>query len=450
MDTTFEISLLVGADFYWQIVGDKIIREGPTAVSSRIGFFLSGPLPVNKRNDVSNVMDVIATHVSETTDLTRFWDIESMGISKDDNEDTDTSSYLHHYQEACITFSDGKYTAMLPWKQIHQPLPTNYDITKKRTQSTIKRLAQKPSLLKSYGTLIQEQEKRGFIERVDESSPATRLHYIPHHGVEKNSTTTPIRIVYDCSCRQSTGSPSLNDCLESTPPELNDLTTLLLRFRLGRYAVSTDIEKAFLHVGLHEDDRDVTRFLWLSDPTDPKSELVTYRFRVVLFGATCSPFILNATLLKHLSLNVNNPAADIIARDLYVDNVISSFQEEHELLTYFRCARDLMTKAGFNLRSWTSNSRKLRDHAQAENVLDKDRIVKVLGMLWNPDADEMSYVPRPLVHSETLTKRSILKQTSKIYDPLGMLSPVTVRAKLLVQELWKKKFDWDMRLPVDI
>ncbi|XP_060591843.1 uncharacterized protein LOC132746638 [Ruditapes philippinarum] len=138
------------------------------------------------------------------------------------------------------------------------------------------------------GDCKKEQENRGFIERVDESSRAKRVHYIPHHGVEKNSTTTPIRIVYDCSCRQSERSPSLNDCLESTPPELNDLTTLLLRFRLGRYAVSTDIEKAFLHVGLHEDDRDATRFLWLSDPTDHKSQLVTYRFRVVLFGATCS------------------------------------------------------------------------------------------------------------------------------------------------------------------
>ena len=70
--------------------------------------------------------------------------------------------------------------------------------------------------------------------------------------------------------------------------------------------MSTDIEKAFLNVGLDIEDRDVTRFFWLSKPTDPNSDLTTYRFKSVLFGATCSPFILNAVLSKHL----NNPPFD--------------------------------------------------------------------------------------------------------------------------------------------
>ncbi|KAH3721069.1 hypothetical protein DPMN_063984 [Dreissena polymorpha] len=54
---------------------------------------------------------------------------------------------------------------------------------------------------------------------------------------------TPIRIVYDFIFREFAGYPSMNDCLESTPPELNNLTTLLIRFRLEKYAVSADIEK---------------------------------------------------------------------------------------------------------------------------------------------------------------------------------------------------------------
>jgi len=98
-----------------------------------------------------------------------------------------------------------------------------------------------------------------------------------------------------------------------------------MKFRVGKYGVVSDIEKAFLNIMLHEEDRDVTRFLWLSDPSDSISPLTTYRFRAVLFGATCSPFILSATLLKHLSMNEDNPAASIINSDLYVDNVVSSF-----------------------------------------------------------------------------------------------------------------------------
>jgi hypothetical protein len=63
----------------------------------------------------------------------------------------------------------------------------------------------------------------------------------------------------------------LNDCLLDVPPKLKDLTKLLIRFRANPVAITTDIEKAFLHVGLKEDDRDVTRFLWLSDPSDSTS-----------------------------------------------------------------------------------------------------------------------------------------------------------------------------------
>lgn len=83
------------------------------------------------------------------------------------------------------------------------------------------------------------------------------------------------------------------------PPVLNDLTKIQKRFRLNKIGVSTDIEKAFLHVGLDNSDRDVTRFLWLRDPNDQTSQLISNGFKSVLFGATCSPFILNAALLKH-------------------------------------------------------------------------------------------------------------------------------------------------------
>jgi hypothetical protein len=450
-DDQFEISLLIGADSYWQIVGDDVIRgDGPTAVSSRIGYFLSGPLPAQSGDCNARIMDVIVTHVAEMDDLSQFWNIESMGVSAKECEDTEATTHLALYQEKCVTFEDGKYKAMLPWKQEHPPLPDNYAVAKKRTESTIRRLSKDPLLLQKYSEIIADQEKRGFVEKVNESLTPARMHYIPHHGVKKESATTPIRIVYDCSCRQATVSASLNDCLESTPPELNDLTALLMRFRVGKFGVTADIEKAFLNVALHEDDRDVTRFLWLSDPSDPDSQLITYRFKVVLFGATCSPFILSATLLKHITLNETNPAAHIIARDLYVDNVISSFYSEATLENYFRLARDLMTSGGFNLRSWASNSTKVREIAASDGVLDKDRVTKVLGLLWKPEADEMSFAVRSIEMTGTSTKRIILQQTAKIYDPLGMLSPVTVRAKLLVQDLWRKQFEWDAQLPADI
>ncbi|XP_045198527.1 uncharacterized protein LOC123552846 [Mercenaria mercenaria] len=289
-DETFNISLLIGADKYWEIVGNRVVRgNGPTAVQSKIGYRLSGPLPIQSTDSATDYIMNLITSPPDVSDLERFWKLESLGISHEKDEGT-TSDYLTTYQMNSIEFKDSHYSAKLPWKREHQPLPDNYNITVRRTENTIRRLRQDPDMLQKYGKIIADQEKRGFVERVVVDYTQNQIHYIPHHAVKKDSATTPIRIVFDCSCRQNKDSPSLNDCLESNPPELNDLTGILMRFRLHRFAVCTDIEKAFLHVQLDEKDRDVTRFLWLSDSNNPYSSLVTYRFKSVLFGATCSPF----------------------------------------------------------------------------------------------------------------------------------------------------------------
>ena len=188
----------------------------------------------------------------------------------------------------------------------------------RRTRLLARRFGQTPTLLKTYSDIIADQERRGFIEKVSIPNSPSKLHYIPHHPVKKESfTTTPIRIVYDCSCRQSREHPSLNDCL--IPGSLNDMCSILLRFQMHPFAFSTDIEKAFLHIQLHEDDRDCTRFLWLSQPDDPESSFQVYRFRVVLFGATCSPLMLSAALESHLDHDHSEITTNM-KENLYVDN----------------------------------------------------------------------------------------------------------------------------------
>ncbi|VDI06559.1 Hypothetical predicted protein [Mytilus galloprovincialis] len=227
-----------------------------------------------------------------------------------------------------------------------------------------------------------EQERRHFIEKVEETKlPTDRpVHYIPHHPVAKESSTTPIRIVYDCSCKDGRDNPSLNECLESHPPVMNDITGILMRFRAKKYATTSDLEKAFLQIQLDEKDRDATRFLWLSDPTNTSSPLITYRFKSVLFGATCSPFILSATLLKHFKENPGK-LSDTLENGLYVDNILTSFDNENSVIDYYRRSRELLTKGGFNLRSWNSNSPKLQEIASKEQTLDKDELTKILDLL---------------------------------------------------------------------
>ena len=138
----------------------------------------------------------------------------------------------------------------------------------------VQHLARDPRKVKMCSDIIIKQEKRVFIERV--THPETTVgtcHYLPHHAVFKESATTPIRVVYECSCRQSQEHPSLNDSLLPGPPITNDLTNILPRFPHHKYGFATDIEKAILNIKLDEQDRVATRFFclsYLSDPNSPK------------------------------------------------------------------------------------------------------------------------------------------------------------------------------------
>ena len=295
----FQVSVLIGADYYWTFVEDKIVRgDGPTAQQSKLGFLLSGPVPCPTSQ--TSAITTMAIASTEEPNLDRFWSVEEAGTTQSYTHKQDTV-FIEHYQATCINQAiDGTYIAKFPWKPDRPHLPSNLDICEKRTRHLITRLQESPTIFQLYHDIIADQEKRGFIEKVPPNCQPANAHYLPHHPVTKNSTTTPIRIVYDCSCRQSKIHASLNDCLLVGPPFLNDLCSIILRFRSHIFAFATDIEKAFLHVKLHNSDQDSTRFLWISDITNPSGDLQTYRFKVVPFGTSSSPFMLNTTLYLHL------------------------------------------------------------------------------------------------------------------------------------------------------
>lgn len=192
-------------------------------------------------------------------------------------------------------------------------------------------------------------------------------------------------------------------------------------------------------------------FLWLSTPSDPHSELVTYRFKTVLFGSTSSPFILSATLHYHLN-SYNTPIAHDMKQNLYVDNIISGCNTEEQAVQYYKEARSIMNRAKFNLRSWASNSHQLRSLSKAEGTVDKDTTVSLLGLLWSTSTDTITFPPKQFLvttEGQPVTKRTVLQVASKIYDTLGFLSPVTIQAKIFLQGLWQSGIDWDKPIHQD-
>ena len=236
-----------------------------------------------------------------------------------------------------------------PWKTDHPPLPSNYVVCERQTRVLTRRLGQTPELLKVYGDIISEQERRGFIDRVIDTNLSENVYYIPHYPVTKDSSTTPIRIVYDCSWRQSSDKPSLNDCLMNGSPLLNGICSILLRFRTHTNGFSTDIEKSFLHMQLSEQNNNYTRFIWQSKPEDLERKFQVYRFKAVLFGATSSSLLLRSAIQHHFEQHNTTIATD--TKNLYVDNLISGQPTEQEAILYYKTARSIKTPAKFNLRA---------------------------------------------------------------------------------------------------
>ncbi|XP_068213991.1 uncharacterized protein [Palaemon carinicauda] len=225
----------------------------------------------------------------------------------------------------------------------------------------LKRFQHQPDHLKCYDNIIKEQLKLGFIEEVENPVTSPNTHYLSHHAVRKNSSTTPLRVVYNCSAKPSKSSASLNDCLMTDLSLTEKLFDLLVRFRMNKFACIADIEKAFLQIGLQQHHRDFTRFLWLEDPFDENSRVKTYRFRSVLFGATCSPFLLQMTLQYHFQRS-HSPYSGVLLFSFYVDNFQHNADNEQQLVELYDVANVEMSKAGMNLRQWNTNSKLLKDH----------------------------------------------------------------------------------------
>ena len=204
-DSSMEVDILVGSDYYWELATGEVCRgsSGPIAIHTKLGWVLSGP--TNSMDLPESSVNLVTTHVLRVDSqecenrgleegLRSFWELESLGISSPEKT-------LYEDFSKSVTFRDGRYEVSLPWREVHEPLPDNYQLSLGRLRSLLHRLKQTPDIFQEYNKVIQDQIERGIVEPVNDSTTSSsKVHYLPHHAViRKDKSTTKVRVVYDAS-----------------------------------------------------------------------------------------------------------------------------------------------------------------------------------------------------------------------------------------------------------
>ena len=273
-------------------------------------------------------------------------------------------------------------------------------------------------------------------------------------------------------------SPSLNNCLYSGLPLTPMIFYVMPRFRAHKVALSEDIEKAFLNVAIVPEHRDYLRFLWVDDILPDNPQLLIMRFTRVVFGVNSSPFLLNGTIHHHLNSYIDKDPefAEEVIRSLCVDALAFSKPDGASAYEFYSKLKTRFKVAGFNMRKWITNDPKLSEKIKSEedqgvnqqqpflefqqedqtlsksqfqNQDNTEDFPKVLGTFWNHADDKLVFNFKNLTSflgEEIITKRIILSSIARIFDPLGLLSPVFVAFKILFQEICKREVDWDTPL----
>jgi len=374
--------------------------------------------------------------------------------------------FIKTMQDNVIQREDGHLEMPLPFKESKPTMPDNRGLAVSRLAQLKRKLSRDEQYHERYKTFLNEMIERGDAEVVPETSVSNCKWYIPHHGVFHPKKPGKLRVVFDCSAKYQ--NDSLNRHLLSGPDLTNGLAGVLIRFRRYPVAIMCDIEKMFHQFFVCEPDRDYLRFLWWENG-DLNSEPRDYRMRKHLFGAASSPACANYGL-KHLAKCQEQQypdAASFVQDDFYVDDGLSSVKTEHEAIQLVKDAQVICNSGGIRLHKFVSNSRAVIESVpnseRAEDVknlnltLEDLPVERALGILWNIEHDMFQFcVSRNLqlqtgndgINSMAPTRRNILSVVASIFDPLGLLSPVTLNGKKILQHMCQGGIGWDEELPM--
>lgn len=459
-DPTFNkpgtIDVLIGSDLFFEIIKDgKLLLDQPNLIAQNtcFGWIVAGGYSSQGQSSITEQKVYLTENQEVDVDKTLrlFWETESIPLANINTpEELDS---IRHYIDT-VQVKNGRITVALPFKRIPPLLGHSYNVALRQFYTLEKRLQSNKTLQMEYIQFMREYQQLGHMALIPHNEfkkAADQTFYLPHHGVYKGSNPAKLRVVFNGSQKTSTGQ-SLNDELLVGPTVQQGLFEILIRYRKHQFVFSADIEKMYRQVLVRKEDTDFQRILWRESPELP---LQQYRLLTVTYGTSSAPFLAtySLTYVANELCNRHPSTAEILKSDIYVDDLITGANTLNDALMLRNELIDILDSVGFKLRKWSANHPQLLDKIVDTNFQTMDRefttgetVVSILGLYYQPSRDVFKF--RISIPATTAaTKRSLLSESSRIFDPLGWLSPVMIPIKIMFQHLWLEKLDWDDELP---
>ena len=389
----------------------------------------------------------------------------------------------HQLIETNLVHKVDHWETKYPWIEDPQFLPNNRLAAEAMLFSTEQRLRRDPARAKTYQEQVVDMIERGVavkLSKKEQSEYKGPVHYLPHHEViNENSKSTPLRIVFNASAKFH--GKCLNDFWAKGPDLLNDQLGILLRFREHNIGIAGDIRKMYHAIKLSSGlERHTHRFLWRD--LDLKRNPDIYTLTSVSFGDRPAGSIATTALMKTAEMGqITYPrAAEMVINNSYVDDLLDSFSDSQEARQVTKDVENMIRPGGFQMKQWVMTNEDIQSayelHLTPTTVNDSSvmGVQKVLGLKWDVKEDVFKFQVKlnfslkkrkvrsgpNLIKSDInelsqalLTKRQILSQINGFYDPLGLASPVTLRAKIMMAKLFRlenKHLDWDEPIPSNL
>ncbi|XP_071579379.1 uncharacterized protein [Temnothorax nylanderi] len=447
------VELLLGAEVCSTILEEGIRKGGPLAPIAQktaFGWILSGGCGASALHTHGSFQ---ATADNELADFVRrFWEQEAepsapAALTPEEQKCEDFYVQTHARTET------GRYVVRLPFSKEPTTLAETRRPAERLLTAMERKCQREPRFGKLYRQFMREYEELKHIELAS-VSPDHEVKpecYLPHHGVlRESSTSTKLRVVFNGS-QQTPSGESLNHHLLVGANLLPALADVLMRWRWHRYAFVTDIKKMYRQILIHPDDRKYQCILWRCTLL---ALVCAYWLLTVTYGLACAPFLAIRTLrqLAHDEQSRYPQGASTLLEDTYVDDVVSGANTLSDAIAKQTQLRGLCTAGGFPLRKWAANCDEVLSGIPPEHRLHhephswEDKSFSTLGLLWHPSEDTFAFAIHPRSVAEP-TKRRVLAETARLFDPLGWLAPVVIRAKILIQSAWLQRLDWDDPLP---